>query len=116
MNAGLTRGSFREVGAPVSIERITGESGDSPMTSTATPVSAAAEQEHYHNDNQDQFHGISPLMATAFFAAYLSVQRRLQNIVPNKRATRQLALRRVSNFAQSSARLRRARIRSMRSC
>jgi hypothetical protein len=89
---------------------------DLPMTSTATPVSAAAEQEHYHNDNQDQFHGISPLMATAFFAAYLSIQRRLQNIVPNKRATRQLALRRVSNFAQSSARLKRARIRSMRSC
>jgi hypothetical protein len=37
----------------------------SPMTSAATPVSAAAEQEHYHNDNQEQFHGISPLMATA---------------------------------------------------
>jgi hypothetical protein len=39
------------------------------MTSTATPVSAAAEQEHYYNDNQDQFHGISPLVATALFAA-----------------------------------------------
>jgi hypothetical protein len=38
------------------------------MTSTATPVSAAAEQEHYHNNNQEQFHGISPLMATASFA------------------------------------------------
>jgi hypothetical protein len=25
----------------------------SPMTSTATPVSAATEQQHYHNDNQD---------------------------------------------------------------
>ncbi|HEY4986585.1 MAG TPA: hypothetical protein VII39_08205 [Bradyrhizobium sp.] len=37
----------------------------SPMTSTATPVSAATEQEQYHNDNQDQFHRISPLMAAA---------------------------------------------------
>jgi hypothetical protein len=40
------------------------------MTSTATPISAATEQEHYQNDNQDQFHGISPLMAMALFAAY----------------------------------------------
>jgi hypothetical protein len=40
------------------------------MTSTATPISAATEQEHYHNDNQDQFHGIPPLMAMALFAAY----------------------------------------------
>jgi hypothetical protein len=39
------------------------------MTSTATPISAAAEQEHEHNDNQEQFHGISPLMAMALFAA-----------------------------------------------
>jgi hypothetical protein len=107
---------FVKSALPSRSKRITGESGDSPMTSTATPVSAAAEQEHYHNDNQDQFHGISPLMATAFFAAYLNIQRRLQNIVPNKRATRQLASRRVSNFAQSSARLKRARIRSIRSC
>jgi hypothetical protein len=72
------------------------------MTSTATPVSAAAEQEHYYNDNQDQFHGISPLMATALFAAYLNIQRRLQDNVPDKRATRQLALRSVCDFAQSS--------------
>jgi hypothetical protein len=42
----------------------------SPMTSTATPISTATEQEHYQNDNQDQFHGISPLMAMALFAAY----------------------------------------------
>jgi hypothetical protein len=27
------------------------------MTSTATPVSAAAEQQHQNNDNEDQFHG-----------------------------------------------------------
>jgi hypothetical protein len=40
------------------------------MTSTATPISAATEQEHYHNDNQDQFHGIPPLTAMALFAAY----------------------------------------------
>jgi hypothetical protein len=59
------------------------------MTATATPVSAAAEQEHYHNDNQDQFHGISPLMATALFVAHLGIQRRLQSIVPDKRATPQ---------------------------
>jgi hypothetical protein len=41
----------------------------SPVTSTATPVSAATEQEHYQNDNQDHFHGNSPLMAMALFAA-----------------------------------------------
>jgi hypothetical protein len=46
-----------------------GSTGSSPMTATATPVSAAAEQDHQHNDNQDQFHGISPLMATALCAA-----------------------------------------------
>jgi len=38
------------------------------MTSTATPVSAAAEQEHYHNDNQDQFHGNSPLITTHYLS------------------------------------------------
>lgn len=42
-----------------------------PVASTATPVSAATEQQHEHNDNQDQFHGISPLTATASFAEYL---------------------------------------------
>jgi hypothetical protein len=71
------------------------------MTSTATPVSAATEQEHYHNDNEDQFHGNSPLMAMALFAAYQSIQQRLQSIVPYKRATPQLALRDVSNSAWS---------------
>jgi hypothetical protein len=64
-----------------------------PMASTATPVSAATEQEHYHNDNQDQFHGNSPLMAMALFAAYQSIQQRLQGIVPDQRATPQLAFR-----------------------
>jgi hypothetical protein len=33
------------------------------MTSTAAPVSAATEQEQQHNDNQEQFHTTSPLMA-----------------------------------------------------
>jgi hypothetical protein len=33
------------------------------MASTATPVSAATEQEHNQNDNQDHFHGNSPLIA-----------------------------------------------------
>ena len=41
-------------------------------------------------------------MAMALFAAYLSIQRPLQCIVPDERATRQLASRGVSNFAQSS--------------
>jgi hypothetical protein len=45
------------------------KNSSSPMTSTATPISAATEQQHYQNDNQDQFHGISPLTAMAFFAA-----------------------------------------------
>jgi hypothetical protein len=39
------------------------------MTAAAAPVSTAAEQKHHHNDNQYQFHGISPLMAMALFAA-----------------------------------------------
>jgi hypothetical protein len=69
-----------------------------PMTSTATPVSAATEQEHYHNDNQDQFHGNSPLMAMALFAAYQSIQQRLQNIVPDSVQTPQLALRECEQF------------------
>ena len=71
------------------------------MTPTAAPVSAAAEQEHQHNDNQEQFHGISPLMASALFAEYLSVQRPLQCIVPDERESRQLALWDVTNFALS---------------
>jgi hypothetical protein len=68
------------------------------MTSTATPVSAATEQEYYHNDNQDQFHANSPLMAMALFAAYQSIQQRLQRNVPDKRATPQLALRGDEQF------------------
>ena len=47
-------------------------------------------------------------MAMALFAAYLSIQRPLQCIVPDERATRQLALRGVSNFAQSSPKFKRA--------
>jgi hypothetical protein len=69
-----------------------------PMTSTATPVSAATEQQHDHNDNQNQFHGNSPLMAMALFAAYQSIQQRLQSIVPDKRSTPQLALRECEQF------------------
>jgi hypothetical protein len=69
-----------------------------PTTSTATPVSAATEQEHHHNDNQDQFHANSPLMAMALFAAYQSIQQRLQSNVPDKRATPQLALREDEQF------------------
>ncbi len=32
-----------------------------PMTSAATPVSAAAKQQYQDNDNKDQFHKKSPL-------------------------------------------------------
>jgi hypothetical protein len=32
------------------------------MTLAATPISTAAEQQHDHDDNQEQFHGTSPLM------------------------------------------------------
>lgn len=35
------------------------------MTSTTAPISTAAEQEQHQDNNQDQFHGISPLMAMA---------------------------------------------------
>jgi len=72
------------------------------MTSTTTPISAAAEHEHYQNDDQDQFHGISPLMATALFAACLSIQQPLQCIVPDKRASRQFALRGYEQFRSVS--------------
>jgi hypothetical protein len=41
-----------------------------PMTSTATPVSAAAKQQHQNNYDKDQFHGNSPLMAMAPFARH----------------------------------------------
>jgi len=79
------------------------------MTSATTPISASTEQEHYQNDNQDQFHGISPLMAAGIICrVHLSIQRRLQSIVPDKRATPQLALRGVSNFAQCSPGFKRA--------
>jgi hypothetical protein len=57
------------------------------MTATAAPISAAAEQQHQHNDNQDQFHWISPLMPMALFARHLSIQRRIQTIVPGSGAT-----------------------------
>jgi hypothetical protein len=39
------------------------------VTATTSPVSAATEQHHHQNDNQDQFHGVSPLMVVALFAA-----------------------------------------------
>jgi hypothetical protein len=47
-------------------------------------------------------------MSTALFAAYLSIQRRLQCIVPDKRATPNLNCGGVSNFAQSSPKFKRA--------
>ena len=75
--------------ARVRLERFKecGTVGSSPMASTATPVSAATEQEHYQNDNQDHFHGNSPLMAMALFAAYLGIKRPLQRFVPDRRGT-----------------------------
>jgi hypothetical protein len=38
------------------------EYAGSPKTSTATPVSAAAEQQYDYDDNQNQFHCDSPLI------------------------------------------------------
>jgi hypothetical protein len=32
------------------------------MAPAATPVSAAAEQQHHNQDNEDQIHGKAPLM------------------------------------------------------
>jgi hypothetical protein len=55
------------------------------MTSTATPVSAATEQEHQHNNNEDQFHGNSPLMTTALFAAHQIFNGVLKVLFPNMR-------------------------------
>jgi hypothetical protein len=37
----------------------------SPMTATTAPISAATEQEQHQHDDQNQFHGISPLTAMA---------------------------------------------------
>ena len=68
------------------------------MTSTATPISAATEQEHYHNDNQDQFHGIPPLMAMALFAAYHGFNGVVEVLF---QISVQPPTRGVSNFAQS---------------
>jgi hypothetical protein len=66
------------------------------MTSTTPPISATTEQNHHQNDNQDQLHGISPLMVAALFSRHPSNQRRPHGIVPTAahRGT-------VSNFAQS---------------
>jgi hypothetical protein len=62
------------------------------MTAAATPVSAAAEQQHDHNDDQNQFHEISPLTARTSIAAHLGIQRRLQGMVPDRPVTRELTL------------------------
>jgi hypothetical protein len=71
------------------------------MTATATPVSAATEQEHQYNDNQEQFHGISPLMAMALFAAPKAFNGILEVLFPISVQPPLLALRDVSNSAQS---------------
>ncbi len=44
------------------------------MTLAATPVPAATEQQQEHDDNQNQFHGKSPLMVTALVAAHRILQ------------------------------------------
>jgi hypothetical protein len=44
------------------------------MTLAATPVSATAEEQQDHYDNQDQFHGNPPLTVTALFAAHRILQ------------------------------------------
>jgi len=67
------------------------------MTSTTPPISAAAEQNHHQNDDQDQVHGISPLLVAALFFRHLSDQRRPDRIVPMMTHCRLRA-----NFAQSS--------------
>jgi hypothetical protein len=52
------------------------------VTSTTTPVSATAEQENHQDDNQDQFHGTSPVDGDGYGAGTLGLQRLLQPIVP----------------------------------
>jgi hypothetical protein len=44
------------------------------MTSAASPISAAAKQQHQYDNNQDQIHGKSPLMVTALLTARRVVQ------------------------------------------
>jgi hypothetical protein len=53
------------------------------VAATPTPISAATEQQHHDNNNQDQFHRNSPLTPTSVRRA-LKHQRRLQAIVPDK--------------------------------
>ena len=69
------------------------------MTSTASPISSATEHKHHQNDDQDQFHGISPLRRVGLvFVMHLS------NVVFKVlfRNRTRFASRGVSNFAQSS--------------
>jgi hypothetical protein len=52
------------------------------MASTPAPVSAATEQQHYQNDNQDHFHGNSPLMAMALLPRILELNGVFRGLFP----------------------------------
>jgi hypothetical protein len=54
----------------------------SPVTTTTAPISTAAKQEQHQNDNQDQFHRISPVKAMALMRQGSQAQRSLPGIVP----------------------------------
>ena len=74
------------------------------MTSTATPVSATTEQEHQYNDNQKQFHGISPLMPNGIICRVANYSTASPKYC--SRSTCNLPDLRcgdVSNFARSSS-------------
>jgi hypothetical protein len=59
-----------------------------PITSTATPISAAAEQQQDYDDNQKHFHGKSPLMV--MWATLLTLRRSLFGRTPVQRAHNQI--------------------------
>jgi hypothetical protein len=74
------------------------------VAATPTPITAATEQQHHDNNNQDQFHRNSPLTPTGIRWAPKK-QRRLKAIVPDKPVgVAQPSSCDVSNFARAHRR------------
>jgi hypothetical protein len=52
------------------------------VAAPATPISAATEQQHHENDNEDKLHWNSPPAPTAGFTARQTIQPPVQAFVP----------------------------------